>query len=138
MAIIESTLSANGDAFRANRDGMLAQLRVAAGEPLPLTQQQIRFDGPAIEVRMCAEDAGETAAIHLDGALMWLHYCGVPIRVEDKSHAASAKQSDAAGEGKLRASMNGRLVADLVAVGDAVQAGQPMVALEAMKKEHIH
>jgi 3-methylcrotonyl-CoA carboxylase alpha subunit len=32
------------------------QLRVAAGEPLPLTQAQIHLDGHAIEARVCAED----------------------------------------------------------------------------------
>jgi acetyl/propionyl-CoA carboxylase alpha subunit len=32
------------------------QLRVAAGEPLPLSQEQIRFNGHAIEARVCAED----------------------------------------------------------------------------------
>ncbi|HYM41860.1 MAG TPA: biotin carboxylase N-terminal domain-containing protein [Steroidobacteraceae bacterium] len=32
------------------------QLRVAEGEPLPLTQEAIRFDGHAIEARVCAED----------------------------------------------------------------------------------
>jgi 3-methylcrotonyl-CoA carboxylase alpha subunit len=32
------------------------QLRVAAGEPLPLTQAQLRLDGHAIEARVCAED----------------------------------------------------------------------------------
>ena len=32
------------------------QLRVAAGEPLPLTQAQIRFSGHAIEARLYAED----------------------------------------------------------------------------------
>jgi len=32
------------------------QLRVAAGEPLPLTQQQIVFSGHAIEARLYAED----------------------------------------------------------------------------------
>jgi 3-methylcrotonyl-CoA carboxylase alpha subunit len=32
------------------------QLRVACGEPLPLTQDQIELDGHAIEARICAED----------------------------------------------------------------------------------
>jgi 3-methylcrotonyl-CoA carboxylase alpha subunit len=32
------------------------QLRVAAGEPLPLEQEQVRLSGHAIEARVCAED----------------------------------------------------------------------------------
>ncbi|WP_207539586.1 acetyl-CoA carboxylase biotin carboxylase subunit [Sabulicella rubraurantiaca] len=32
------------------------QLRIAAGEPLPLAQDQVRLDGHAIEARLCAED----------------------------------------------------------------------------------
>jgi 3-methylcrotonyl-CoA carboxylase alpha subunit/geranyl-CoA carboxylase alpha subunit len=32
------------------------QIRVARGEPLPLTQDQVQFNGHAIEVRLCAED----------------------------------------------------------------------------------
>ncbi|GIL03429.1 MAG: 3-methylcrotonyl-CoA carboxylase subunit alpha [Alphaproteobacteria bacterium] len=32
------------------------QLRVAAGEPLPLAQEDIRLDGHAVEARLCAEN----------------------------------------------------------------------------------
>lgn len=32
------------------------QIRVARGETLPLTQEQVQFSGHAIEVRLCAED----------------------------------------------------------------------------------
>jgi geranyl-CoA carboxylase alpha subunit len=59
--------------------------------------------------------------------------------VLDTTRAASARQQGAqGGDGKLRATMNGRVVAVLVAVGERVEAGQPMLTLEAMKMEHIH
>jgi geranyl-CoA carboxylase alpha subunit len=32
------------------------QLRIAAGEPLPLSQEEVRLDGHAMELRLCAED----------------------------------------------------------------------------------
>ena len=35
------------------------QLRVARGEPLPVKQQDIKFSGHAIEVRLCSEDAAQ-------------------------------------------------------------------------------
>src|ERR671922_358882 len=35
------------------------QLRIAAGEPLGLRQEDVKFSGHAIEVRLCSEDAGQ-------------------------------------------------------------------------------
>ena len=80
----------------------------------------------------------EHASFHRDGTSLLLHYRGLPVQVQDKTRAATARQGDAGGDGKVRASMNGRVVAVLAAVGDMVEAGQPVVTLEAMKMEHIH
>jgi 3-methylcrotonyl-CoA carboxylase alpha subunit len=49
------------------------QLRVAAGEPLPMTQDQLAIDGHAIEARICAEnpDAGFLPASGTLRTLRW-------------------------------------------------------------------
>ena len=62
----------------------------------------------------------------------------MPCVVDDLTHAATARLGKAGGDGKLRASMNGRVVALLAAAGDRVEAGQPVLTLEAMKMEHVH
>jgi 3-methylcrotonyl-CoA carboxylase alpha subunit/geranyl-CoA carboxylase alpha subunit len=55
------------------------QLRIAQGEPLPLTQEQVQFRGHAIEVRLCAEDehyvphAGLVQRLREPGAMRFDH-----------------------------------------------------------------
>jgi 3-methylcrotonyl-CoA carboxylase alpha subunit len=49
------------------------QLRVAAGEALPLTQEQVRFNGHAIEARVCAENP-ERGFLPSAGALRLLEW----------------------------------------------------------------
>jgi geranyl-CoA carboxylase alpha subunit len=81
----------------------------------------------------------ESAAYMRDGARLRLSWRGTSREVLDTTRAASARQEGGgAADGKLRASMNGRVVAVQVEAGQRVVAGQPMVTLEAMKMEHIH
>jgi geranyl-CoA carboxylase alpha subunit len=80
----------------------------------------------------------ESAAYHRDGPTLRMHYRGLALHVEDRTRAASARQGESGGDGKLRASTNGRVVAVLADVGQMVKAGQPIVTLEAMKMEHVH
>ena len=217
------------------------QLRVAAGEPLPAKQEDIRFSGHAIEVRLCAEDpernflpqAGTltlwqpSASVRVDHALesgteispfydsmiakLIAHAptrdearaklataldetvaLGVPTNkdflaavLRDKEFAAGGATTDflshftfesedssvdfgewagwsnnpahrsrgsesfflrntangplqrkGAGDGRLLAPMNGRVVAVNAKAGETIAAGKTLVVLEAMKMEH--
>ena len=47
------------------------QIRIARGEALPLAQDEVRFDGHAIEARLCAEDATEGFAPQTGKVLYW-------------------------------------------------------------------
>ena len=47
------------------------QLRVAQGEPLPLTQDQVRWQGHAMELRLCAEDPSRDFLPQLGEVLAW-------------------------------------------------------------------
>jgi acetyl-CoA/propionyl-CoA carboxylase biotin carboxyl carrier protein len=59
------------------------QLRVAAGQPLPLTQADVRRDGHAVEVRVTAEDAGRGFLPTSGPVLQLIRPGGAGIRVDD-------------------------------------------------------
>jgi geranyl-CoA carboxylase alpha subunit len=89
--------------------------------------------------RFVCDGVVERAVVLRDGPRLLLHYRGRPFEVHDTTHAAAAFLESANGaDGRLRASMNGRVVAVLVAEGALVDAGQPVFTLEAMKMEHVH
>src|SRR5690606_19605758 len=58
------------------------QLRVAQGEPLPLGQADIRFDGWAIEARLCAEDPWRDFAPQPGAIASWTLPEGEGIRCD--------------------------------------------------------
>jgi 3-methylcrotonyl-CoA carboxylase alpha subunit len=75
------------------------------------------------------------AGVALDGAEMTLFLRGeaIALTIVDAAHA---DDGDAVSEGGLAAPMPGKVIAVHVAAGDAVEAGQPLVVMEAMKMEH--
>ena len=73
-----------------------------------------------------------------DGDRLYLLHRGVTTAVRDLTLAAPAAAAATGSDGKVRAAMNGRVVAVLVKPGERVAAGQPVMTLEAMKMEHVH
>src|SRR3954467_10008306 len=63
------------------------QLRVASGEPLGLVQEDIKFSGHAIEVRLCSEDAGHDFMPQSGNMALWQMPDG--IRVEHALQSGS-------------------------------------------------
>ncbi len=55
------------------------QLRVAAGEPLPLRQEEVRFEGHAIEARLCAEDPARDFLPQAGRLALWQPAPGVRV-----------------------------------------------------------
>lgn len=63
-------------------DLVALQIRVAGGEPLGLQQNDISFDGHAIEVRLCAEDPSREFMPCTGFVDLWQPPAGVGIRVD--------------------------------------------------------
>jgi geranyl-CoA carboxylase alpha subunit len=92
----------------------------------------------AHHARLVCDGVMESTSFVRDGARLHFTLGGQPWRADDTTRAASARQGGGASDGRLRASMNGRVVAVQVQPGQRVEAGQPVITLEAMKMEHIH
>ena len=72
------------------------------------------------------------------GDRLYILHRGITLAVRDLTLSAPAAAAATGSDGKVRAAMNGRVVAVLVKPGERVAAGQPVMTLEAMKMEHVH
>jgi geranyl-CoA carboxylase alpha subunit len=94
------------------------------------------LDGDAVRIRRSGH--AESLKWSRDGDRLFLLHRGVTLAIRDLTRAAPASSASSGGDGKVRAAMNGRVVAILVKPGEKVAAGQPVMTLEAMKMEHVH
>jgi len=108
---------------------------------------EVRLDGVSQQVTLRRMETG-LARVDLDGHCLDVPHviaegellfrlCGQAHRVRDRSHAASMRQQTAL-DGRIRASMAGRVVAVHASAGEPVTRGQAIVTIEAMKIEHTH
>ena len=72
---------------------------------------------------------------HIDGNDIVVDLDALTVRFTDKTYAPP-ETAAAGSDGKLRAPMDGRIVAIKVAAGDEVSRGQTLIVLEAMKIQH--
>ncbi len=117
---------------------------------LPDGSLDVRVDGRKVDVDVVA--LGPSLSVRIDGKVVDLTTEGSPpeigavasghrsyVRVEsERQRAADAakKASRKAEGGVVRSPMPGRIVKVLVSGGDKVEAGQPLLVVEAMKMEN--
>jgi geranyl-CoA carboxylase alpha subunit len=89
-------------------------------------------------IRFSRDGLAESVRYLRDGDRLYFLHRGVTLSVRDLTLAAPVSAAASGGDGKVRAAMNGRVVAVLVKPGERVEAGQPVMTLEAMKMEHVH
>jgi geranyl-CoA carboxylase alpha subunit len=82
-----------------------------------------------------AVDNAATPPHVIDGNDIIVDFDGLSVRFQDRTYMPPALAA-AGSDGKLRAPMDGRVVAIKVAAGDKVVRGQTLVVLEAMKIQH--
>jgi 3-methylcrotonyl-CoA carboxylase alpha subunit len=117
---IEMQATGVAEAFRLHGDGFEVDVRLLAREPAHLT---LALDGEPL--RLPARSCGDDLLVHV-GAQRFRFHPAQPFGFEAGAEA---------GADRLRAPMPGRVVAVQVAVGDAVDAQQLVLVMEAMKME---
>jgi geranyl-CoA carboxylase alpha subunit len=111
------------------------------GYVVSLSGNDVRFEIDELgcdSIRFRINGLTESARFFRDGdRLYFLHY-GSLNSIRDLTLAAPENAAAGGSDGKVRAAMNGRVVAVLVKQGERVVAGRPVMTLEAMKMEHVH
>ncbi len=92
-------------------------------------QLSVRIDGKVVD--LTTEGASPRVGVIGRGYRTY-----VDVESERQRVANAVKKSGGASENLVRAPMPGRIVKVLVAKGDAVTAGQPLLVMEAMKMEN--
>lgn len=125
------------------RDGDLG--RAVELEPLGPGRWRVRIDDSAFELSAEAladgrlrltNDQGTTIAeVTADGAKRFVRLGRLDFVLERE--ADGRRRAAAPHHGGLEAPMPGAVTRVMVAAGDAVVQGQPLVAVEAMKMEHL-
>ena len=129
---------------RLKRGDNIYAMRVFAG---PRGRCRVESPGETTNLQVLAADDGvydlleaerrHRASVTRVGAEVWLRDSGRTWDFEDVSFEPTVK-AETQRDGKVRASMNGRVASLAVALGERVALGQKLLVLEAMKMEHVH
>ena len=106
------------------KDSPVADTPPADTEPLVARNIDVEVNGQRYSVRMWVPEAAPAAVASGPGG------------TKRPKRAAASKSGGSGGSGDVIVPMQGTIVKVMVAAGDTVEAGDPIVVLEAMKMEN--
>ncbi len=119
--VFEIDLSREGDSYQARVDGQIYACEVLDSQPGMIS---LRFAGRPLTLYWAA-----------DGGDRWLSLDGCTYHLERPTPRAARREGEAGGGQAVRAPMPAQVRAVQVGEGDAVEKGQTLLLLEAMKME---
>ncbi|MGY1725159.1 acetyl/propionyl/methylcrotonyl-CoA carboxylase subunit alpha [Blastococcus sp. SYSU DS0533] len=124
---------AGADPVTVRVRGRAADAEVAVGDAAPAPARAVR-DGE----RLLVTYAGESSSYVLvhDGGTVWLAAGGRVTALREHERLASSA-GQAGGDGAVTSPMPGTVAVVRASVGDEVEAGTPLLVVEAMKMEHV-
>ena len=125
-AVEDVALRFAGGGYRVQAGGLECALEVRA-----LGEAEARF------VLETGDSSGEQfAAFAVEDGSWYLAWAGASWRFDDTLRQPPQKREASLSDGRLAAPINGRVVAVHAMAGQRMDAGRPLVVLEAMKIEH--
>ncbi|MCZ2815082.1 ATP-binding protein [Modestobacter sp. VKM Ac-2984] len=108
-----------------------AQVRVGDGEPMAA---RVARDGDQLSVTL--DDVTTRYTVVHAGGTVWLAGDGQAVGLREHERLATAGAT-AGSDGAVSAPMPGTVTVVQVSLGDQVEAGAPLLVVEAMKMEHV-
>jgi biotin carboxyl carrier protein len=119
--IYEVNVERSGEGYQADVDGEVFAFELLDAQP---GQVSLRVQGKPATVYYAVDDGGA-----------WLSMAGCTYHLEKPRPTAAQAARDGAGEGTVRSPMPAQVRAVQVSEGQAVEQGQTLLLLEAMKME---
>ncbi|HMA89803.1 MAG TPA: biotin/lipoyl-containing protein, partial [Burkholderiales bacterium] len=102
----------------------------------PVHRARAAFDGRTLEIDLKGVRADPHQSRAIEGDTVHFARGGASFSLRNALYDPPRRKGAAAGDGRLVSPMNGRVVAVPAKAGERIEAGQPLVVLEAMKMEH--
>jgi acetyl-CoA/propionyl-CoA carboxylase, biotin carboxylase, biotin carboxyl carrier protein len=130
--------AAGGDpvTVRVRGRSSAAEVRVGDGEPVSASASRDGWSRDGGELTVTLDGVTSRYAVVHSGGQVWLAADGqvTALREHERLHTAAEGE---AGDGAVTAPMPGTVTLVQAAVGDRVEAGAPLLVVEAMKMEHV-